>query len=208
MQVQLDIAGQTDDHGFARLAPAGYYIALGIGFAFPAQEINALPADWVSAYTRRGYMLYDPVLKWLYENTGSIRWSEIAVADPRGVLAEARSFGLAYGAAICCLDPDKDGRRTFGMFSRSDREFDAAEIARLKQGLTALRQRRMPPRNLTMAELEALRMVKNGLLLKQIAAELGVSDGAVKQRLKNARLKLSAKTGTQAAAMATAFGLI
>ena len=66
----------------------------------------------------------------------------------------------------------------------------------------------MPPSNLTMAELEALRMVKNGLLLKQIAAQLGVSDGAVKQRLKNARLKLNAKTGTQAASMATAYGLI
>lgn len=208
MKVLLSLHGQSDDLGFASLAPAGYYIALGIGFAFPSQEINALPAEWVSLYTQRGYMLYDPVLKWLYENTGTIRWSEIALADPRGVLGEAKAFGLTYGAAICFVDPGQEGQRTFGMFSRSDREFEAAEIAWLNQGLSALRQRRMPPRNLTLAELEALRMVKNGLLLKQIAAVLGVSDGAVKQRLKNARLKLNAKTGTQAASMATAFGLI
>ena len=51
-------------------------------------------------------------------------------------------------------------------------------------------------------------MVKDGLLMKEIADLLGVSEGAVKQRLKNAKLKLGAKTGTHAATMATSFGLI
>ena len=44
-----------------------------------------------------------------------------------------------------------------------------------------------PPRNITDAELEALRMVKDGMRLKQIAHSLGVSEGAVKQRLRNAK---------------------
>lgn len=193
---------------FSFFAPAGYYIALRIGFAFPAQEHNALPARWVDRYTARGFMLYDPVIRWLYENTGTARWSEVGNDDPRGVMAEAREFGLNYGVAICCLDDDKDGQRSFGSFARSDREFDDDEIRILSVRLEQLHRARRPPTNLTMAELEALRMVKNGLLLKQIAAKLGVSDGAVKQRLKNARLKLNAKTGTQAASMATAFGLI
>ena len=35
-----------------------------------------------------------------------------------------------------------------------------------------------------------------------------VSEGAIKQRLKNAKLKLNAKTGPQAAALASQFGLI
>ena len=51
-------------------------------------------------------------------------------------------------------------------------------------------------------------MVRDGLRVKQIAYELGVSEGAVKQRLKNAKLKLGAQTGAQAAAMASEFGLI
>lgn len=50
-----------------------------------------------------------------------------------------------------------------------------------------------PPTNLTKAELEALRMVKDGLLVKEIANILGVSEGAVKQRLRNAKSKLGAK---------------
>ena len=200
--------GLIDSFDFADLAPAGFYIALRIGFAFPSEEFNGLPAKWVDHYTARGYMLYDPVVKWLYENTGSIRWSAIGLDDPRGVLKEAKAHGLVYGAAISCVDKRGQSQRSFGTFARADREFDEAEIRGLAFRLTQLHQSRMPPSNLTLAELEALRMVKNGLLLKQIAAELGVSDGAVKQRLKNARLKLNAKTGTQAASMATAYGLI
>ena len=63
-------------------------------------------------------------------------------------------------------------------------------------------------KNLTAAELETLTMVKNGLLMKEIACVLGISESAIKQRLKNARLKLNAKTGSQAAATATMLGMI
>jgi LuxR family transcriptional regulator len=65
-----------------------------------------------------------------------------------------------------------------------------------------------PPTNLTMAELEALRMVKEGMRLKQMAHALGVSEGAIKQRLRNAKLKLGASTGAQAATRASDYGLI
>ena len=65
-----------------------------------------------------------------------------------------------------------------------------------------------PPTNLTVAELEALRMVENGLLVKEIANALGVTDGAIKLRLKGAKAKLRAKTGSQAVSMARSFRLI
>jgi LuxR family transcriptional regulator len=51
-------------------------------------------------------------------------------------------------------------------------------------------------------------MVRDGKRLKEIAFDLGVTEGAVKQRLKNAKIKLGAKTGTQAAALASQYGLI
>lgn len=190
------------------LAPVGYYLALRVGFAFPMEEINALPPDWVEYYTRERYMLFDPVIRWFYQNAGAVRWSEIPISDPKGILTQAREFGLRFGVAIAVFDDNAAGLRSFGSFVRSDREYTDAEIARLQSHVEQLHLDREPPTNLTQAELEALRMVKNGMRLKQIAHELGVTEGAVKQRLKNAKIKLGAATGAQAATMARGYGLI
>ena len=192
----------------SEIAPAGYYLALRVGFAFPPEEINALPADWVSHYTAECYMMADPVIRWVYSKTGTIRWSEIDFDDVRGVLAKAESFGLRFGVAVSVFDNNPEGQRSFGTFARSDREFTQCEIDLLRGHIQRLHTEKAPPSNLTLAELEALRMVRDGLRVKQIAFELGVSEGAVKQRLKNAKLKLGAQTGAQAAAMSSEFGLL
>lgn len=194
--------------GFQKIAPAGFYIALRVGFAYPLAEHNAFPAPWVEAYTSGGLMLYDPVMRWVYANTGTIRWSEIALDDPRGILEQAARLGLRYGAAVSCADEGGAGQRSFGSFARGDREFREEEIATLSAQLNELHASATPPRKLTEAELEALRLVKNGMLLKQIADVLGVSEGAIKQRLKNAKFKLKAKNSTQAATIAMEYGLI
>jgi LuxR family transcriptional regulator, quorum-sensing system regulator SdiA len=193
---------------FESLAPAGYYIALRIGFAFPLEEVNALPAAWVERYTRAGHMLADPVMRWLYTNSGAIRWSEINLPDPQGVLEEAAEHGLRFGAAISCTGRGRDGQRSLGSFARSDREFTDDELRLLREVLQHLHDAKAPPTGLTDAELEALRMVRDGLLVKEIAARLNISEGAVKLRLRNARRKLGAKTGAHAASMAQAHGLI
>ena len=190
------------------LAPSGHYIALRIGFAFPMQEVNALPQDWVEHYTVQRFMLDDPVIRWIYSNSGAARWSQIDLPDPRQVFRQARAFGMRFGVAICCFDGNSEGLRSFGSFARGDREFEADEIDQLSAYVTRLHYEMAPPSTLTQAELEALRMVKSGLRLKQIAHNIGVTEGAVKQRLKNAKIKLGAKTGTQAATMASKFGLI
>lgn len=193
---------------FTNLASAGYYIALHVGYAYPLSEHNALPEPWVERYTQNGYMLYDPVMRWLYENAGAIRWSDIALADPRKILRQASSFGLRYGVAISCAPTGTTGQRSFGSFARPDREFEDAEILILEKKLLRMHEATAPPTNLTRAELEALSMVKSGHLLKQIASDLGVSEGAIKQRLKNAKNKLGAKTSSQAVSVASGFGLI
>lgn len=163
----------------SEIAPAGYYLALRVGFAFPLEEINALPADWVSHYTAERYMMADPVIRWVYSKTGTIRWSEIEFDDVRGVLAKAESFGLRYGVAVSVFDNNPEGQRSFGTFARSDREFTQYEIDLLRGHIQRLHAEKAPPSNLTLAELEALRMVRDGLRVKQIALELGVSEGAV-----------------------------
>jgi len=197
-----------DTESFTVQAPAGHFLALRIGFAFPMYEQNALPKNWIEHYSARGFVLADPVMNWLYQNAGTTRWSEIELDDPRGVLDQAKRFGLNYGLAICCTGEGAGVQRSFGSFARSDREFLDAEVFELKDKLQNLHDSMVPPSNLTDAELEALGMVKNGLLMKEIADLLGVSEGAVKQRLKNAKSKLKAKTSTHAATMATSFGLI
>ncbi|MCP3969119.1 MAG: LuxR family transcriptional regulator [Rhodobacteraceae bacterium] len=199
---------ELDTDIFASRSPAGHFLALRIGFAFPLFEQNALPKDWIARYSSRGLVLADPVMNWLYQNTGATRWSEITLEDPRNVMGQARRFGLNYGVAICCCDKGLSGQRSFGSFARSDREFLDVEVTEIAEELRRQHEAMVPPSNLTRAELEALGMVKNGLLMKEIADVLGVTEGAVKQRLKNAKSKLKAKTSTHAATMATSFGLI
>ncbi|WP_212524654.1 autoinducer binding domain-containing protein [Actibacterium sp. MT2.3-13A] len=192
---------------FASLAPAGYYVALRVGFAFPVAEENRFPAPWIAAYTAQGLMPHDPVMHWVHGHSGAIRWSEIDLPDPMNVLCQAADAGLRYGVAASCPDAAA-GQRSFGLFARSDREFTATEMRVLEARLRCLHQQSLPPRNLTRAEIEALRHVKSGKPLRAIAEELGVTEGAIKQRLKNGKEKLEARNSTQAVVRATQFGLI
>lgn len=192
----------------SEIAPTGFFLAIRMGFFFPVFERKTLPAKWIERYTTRGYMVSDPVMHWSYQNTGYVRWSDIDSPDPMHVMENARNHGLNFGAAVCVTDPKEGGQRSFASFARTDREFTENELLELHDTVQDLHIEMVPPTNLTDAELEALRMVKNGMLMKEIANLLGVTEGAVKQRLKNAKLKLDAKTSTHAAAKATHFGLI
>ncbi|PPB81750.1 LuxR family transcriptional regulator [Albidovulum inexpectatum] len=193
---------------FRTLAPAGFYIALRVGFAFPVAEHNALPDGWVDLYTREGFMFQDPVMRWVYSNFGWTRWSEMRLPDPRRVMMQAQKFGLRYGVAISLPSTGVEGQRSFGSFARSDREFTDEEIHQLESRLRKLHELTAPPTNLTEAEIEVLRMMRSGQLIKEISAQLGVTDGAIKQRIKSAKAKLRAKTASQAVSTAVAHGLI
>ncbi|MBL4812995.1 MAG: autoinducer binding domain-containing protein [Rhodobacteraceae bacterium] len=202
------MSDMSDQKMISQIAPAGHYLALRVGFAFPLEEVNALPNDWVEHYTRQGFMMQDPVIRWIYANTGAVRWSDIKIDDPRNILLQAKHFGLVYGAAISCFDNNPSGQRSFGSFLRADREYNNDELEFLSQHVLRKHIEYAPPTNLTNAELEALKMLKAGMRLKQIAHELGVTEGAIKQRLRNAKRKLSAATSAQAASLASDFGLI
>lgn len=193
---------------FHELSPGGFYLALHVGFAFPVAEHNHLPGPWVKEYTLSGLMVHDPAMAWVYRNEGRARWGELGIEDRLGVLDLARGHGLRFGAVVSCRGADGGGQRSFGLFCRSDRDFTEAELSSLEAALLSAHDAHEPPRNLTPAELETLGLVKNGLLMKEIACVLGVSESAIKQRLRSARVKLCAKTGSQAAAKATMLGMI
>lgn len=190
------------------MSPCGYHIALRIGFAFPLIEYNEWPTGWVDHYTSQRLVLRDPAVRWVYSHTGVTRWSDMCDPDRHKVFAQAARFGLTYGAAVACRDDGPRGLRSFGVFARPDREFHNEELEWLLRQVEGLHAARKPPQNLTKAELEALRMVRDGLRHKEIAYDLGVSEGAIKQRLRNAKLKLDASTAAQAASIANDYGLL
>jgi LuxR family transcriptional regulator len=189
---------------FHLIAPAGFYVALRVGFTFPEEELNALPEPWVEFYTTQGLVVQDPAMRWVYGHTGALRFSDLDVPDPHQVRAHAAVFGLAHGAVVSVLNPSDRGRRSYGLFFRDDRDFEAIELEQLQRLVKRAHSGPVDEPTLTAAEIEALKLQSQGLRLKQIAAQLGISESAVKARLNNVKRKLGAKTQSQAASMAAA----
>lgn len=190
------------------LAPSGFYVGLRNGFSYPADELNRLPETWIEHYTTRGLVVHDPVLRWVYANSGITTWDRLGIPDREGVLKEAARHGLRHGAVASVCDPGARGRRSYGTFTRSDRRFTETELAELFALLRRLHQATGTDCPLTMAETEALRLQAGGLRLKQISAELHISMSAVKARLANAKRKLGAQTPSHAAAIARGRGVL
>lgn len=184
------------------LAPAGFYVALRVGFSFPEEEVNNLPDLWVEFYTTHGLVVQDPAMRWVYSNSGRTRFSEMAIADPHQVRGHGAVFGLAYGAAVSVLVPKDKGKRSYGLFYRDDRDYRETELDALWRIMQKLHAGPEPEKGLTNAEVEALQLQAGGLRLREIAIQLGISESAVKARLNNAKRKLGAKTLTQAASIA------
>ena len=174
-----------------QIAPAGFYVALRVGFSFPEEELNQLPANWVEFYTTNGLVVHDPVMKWVYGNTGVLRMEDLGLPDPHRIRARAVVFGL-----------------THGVFFRQDRDFGERDLTELHDILKKLHSGKTDEPSLTAAEVEALQMQAGGLRLKQIAGELGISESAVKARLNNAKKKLGAKTLPQASSIAASRRII
>ena len=86
-------------------------------------------------------MLADPMVFWGFGNDGTIRWSDIDLPDPHGILGQAAEFGLKYGVAVA-LGPTSS--RTIGGFARDDREFSDDEIAEIADDRAA-RARSLDP---------------------------------------------------------------
>lgn len=187
-----------------QISPAGFYVAIRVGFSFPEEELNELPENWVEFYTMHGLVVHDPAMKWVYANTGAVRLTDIALPDPHHVRERAVVYGLSHGAAVSLVTPADRGRRSYGLFFRDDREFEAADLLKLQEILSRLHSGVEVPVVLTAAEIEVLKMQSDGLRLKQIAHEIGISESAVKARLNNAKRKLGAKTLSQAASIAAA----
>ncbi|WP_235962651.1 helix-turn-helix transcriptional regulator [Jannaschia marina] len=187
------------------MAPAGYTAGVHIRFASPLYMRSTYPQAWQDLYVDNNYALRDPLVFWGISKTGYIRWSEINLPDPFGVMAKAAEHGLTFGAVASC---GKITSRTIVGIARADREFTEDEMAEAADIAQALHEVTEPPDDLTPAMIEALRLVGEGFRHAAAAGKLGISESAFKARLSAARDRLGAKTTAEALRMAREFRLI
>lgn len=196
------------DHGLAQLsdlAPRGYALGLHIRFASAHLMIQTYDPRWTETYTEHGYMLADPTVFWGFGNDGAIRWSEIDLPDPHGILKQAAGFGLVYGIAVAC---GPTSSRTIGGFAREDREFTDGEISTITAIVEHLHEASTPPEQLTPAQRMALRLIAKGNRYAEAAALLGISESAFKARLRAARERLFVRTTAEAVQRAQEYKLL
>lgn len=178
-----------------QLAPHGYAVGLHIRFATPLVYHSRYPAKWVEYYNANSYYLRDPMVFWGIGTTGTRRWSEIPLPDPFGLLTKARSYGMNFGA-VSSYGPITS--RSMTGICRTDREFDDKELEVLADITTRLHIAAKPPSELSKAQIEALECVANGDRHAAAAAKLGISESAFKARLQSARVRLEARTTSEA----------
>lgn len=187
------------------LSPMGYSVGLHIRFASPLYLRSTYPKAWREAYVANVYSLRDPLVFWGVSRTGQTRWSEIALPDPFGVLAQAASHGLTYGAVVSCGIITS---RTIIGSGRADREFADDEITEIAEIAGILHELAEPPDRLPAPEAEALRLAARGLTETEAAAEIGIPLAALRERLAGARRKLGARTTGEATRLAKGYRLI
>ena len=152
MDKRASIAGLLE--AVDRMSPAGFAIALHIRYSSSAFVFQTYPPKWVEIYNERGYILHDPVVTWCFENTGWIRWRDLGDRDERGVMAEARRYGLLYGVSIALFE---GGTRSIAGCARSDREYLDVEIAELRDLVHALHCETAGKETMPEEDLAALR---------------------------------------------------
>ena len=196
----LDLVDELD-----ALAPEGCAVALHIRFASPLYKFSTYPEAWQTIYDENAYGLRDPLVFWGVGVLGSARWSEIAMPDPFDILGKAKEFGLIYGAVGSF---GKITSRSLMGIARDDRECTDSEIAEAMRILQRMHELAAPPQELTPAMLSALILMGQGYRHTAAAAELGISESALKARLSSARTRLYARTTAEAVRKAREYGFL
>lgn len=189
----------------AEIAPAGYAAGLKLRFSGPSLVRGTYPARWTEHYTENLMAFWDPVVVWSLTNTGHKRWSALKIPDPLGVMKQAREYGINYGVAISV---GKLPNRSILGIARSDREFSDTEIHHAYGVFSGIHERVLEKKPLTQNQAEALRLIAGGDLQSAVSGELGISQSALKARLKAARTKLNARTTLEAIARAKELHLL
>lgn len=174
-----------------RHAPLGHSAGLHVRFLLPVVSSTTYPQDWQDRYAQQVYGLRDPTIGWAFSTTGAIRWADLPIPDPFGIIADAARHGLTHGMSV---STGPISSRSVVACARGDRPFSDAEIAGISGLTDMLHDLAEPPSELTNAQIEALRHIAAGHRHIAAAAALGISESALKARLVAARDKLMART--------------
>ncbi|MFE3838360.1 autoinducer binding domain-containing protein [Pseudogemmobacter sonorensis] len=189
----------------AVLAPMGYTVGLHIRFATPLVYTSSYPTAWVEHYNSHSYYLRDPLVFWGVGVEGTTRWSDIPLPDPFGVMKKAAAHGLNFGA-VSSYGPITS--RSIVGIAHAEREFTDGELGQLRELTVRLHIEAKPPSELTRAQIEALRCVANGDRHSAAAEKLGITESAFKARLQSARIRLEARTTSEAVRKAREYRLL
>ncbi len=189
----------------SELAPAGYALGLHIRFASAQIMVQTYDPRWIEIYTNRGYMMCDPLVSWGFGTEGAVRWSALNHPDPHRVMEQAAEFGLRYGIAV---SHGPTSSRTIGGFARTDREFSDIEIDAISDLVRVLHRESTPPEKLSGPQLEALRLISKGFRYSEAAQQIGITESALKARLRTARERLLCRTNAEAIQRAIEYKLL
>jgi LuxR family transcriptional regulator len=123
--------------GLKARSPSGFAIGLHLDYTTSKYIFQAYSKEWMEEYSRRGFLLGDPTVRWGLENSGSIRWSDLQATDPLGVIAAAKTFGLDYGVSVSVGDADS---RSIGSFASPEGEFSESAIESFTQRLSEMHE--------------------------------------------------------------------
>lgn len=177
------------------MAPSGYSAGLHIRYASPLVYRKTFIDSWQKVYDDNAYALRDPTVFWGLGVKGATRWSAIKLPDPFDIMGKAHEHGLRFGAVISC--GPITSRSIVGV-ARADREFTNEEIEAAAKVVKKLHVAAEPPTELTEAQIEALQLLSEGYRHTAAAAKIGISESALKARLKSARTRLRARTTAEA----------
>ncbi|MBW0367910.1 helix-turn-helix transcriptional regulator [Ensifer adhaerens] len=181
------------------------------------------PDMWAARYVDNGYFDIDPVIDVMRWGFLPVDWSSLDRRSGRArrLFKEARSYGIGSQGLTVPVRGSNGERSLFSVTSRLPRR----EWSRLRDSsihemqilshylhetvFEVVGYRKFDRiRKLSGRESQCLRLLAMGRISKQIAADLGISENAVKLYLRSARLKLGAVTSYQAVARASFLELI
>lgn len=179
------------------------------------------PISWQEAYVAGNFFDTDPVINILGWSRLPVDWSALNSGPARQFFDAARLSDVgSHGMTIplwgphgerCLFSVSSDHRQSEWSRLKADSTHELSIISHVlhEKVLSTLdfaiqrRWRALAPR-----ERQCLEHIAAGLIPKQIAAKLSISESSVRLYLRSARRKLDAKTSHQAVARASFFEMI
>lgn len=171
--------------------------------------------DWISYYTKNGYVEHDPIAKELVTTNLPFVWDDVCRSRnlrpiENKIMRQACSAGLAHGVTIPILDISNSTTcvsfcSTYAVRNREHieylRQVAYMTVARLNK-FNPLRRSPQQTTPLTRRQLDCLARVARGMSSRLIANEIGISTRTVDMYIATAMQRLQAATRAQAVQIA------